>query len=81
MISLEIPCISGHSREPLDSDEQVVERCGRSLNLRNSAMRYTRATLWSLFVVLLIASGVRLLWGCAITVPVFLHLQYCPVEH
>jgi hypothetical protein len=43
-------------------------------------MRFARAALWTVFVVLLLASGTRLLFGCAVTVPAFLHLQYCPAD-
>lgn len=43
-------------------------------------MRYARAVLWSLFVVLLLANGLRFLLGCAVTIPASLQLQYCPAE-
>jgi len=37
-----------------------------------------RGTLWVVFALLLALSGVRLLFGCALTMPAFLKLQFCP---
>lgn len=43
-------------------------------------MRYARAALWTLFVVLLVANGLRLLFGCAVTIPASPYLQYCRAD-
>jgi hypothetical protein len=34
--------------------------------------------LWGVFALLLLFSGIRLLFACALTLPSFLHLNFCP---
>lgn len=40
--------------------------------------RLVNAGLWALFVLLLVISGMRLLFGCALAVPFPVSLQFCP---
>lgn len=40
--------------------------------------RMMKGTLWGVFATLLFLSAARLLFGCALTVPAFLQLRYCP---